>query len=214
MTLNLSTDYLIFDNAQAVTWTQASTGTEISVASALRREIKNTERQPSNGTYRHGDVWWEVPVTLLTTEPGPGDTLTDASSNEWTVLQVDVSTLASRYRCHCRNMRIAHNLRQLLQVWYGETCKDETGAAVRNWQPGERFYGRIQPAETTNTEEHGQRAQMTGYDVYCAEQLDMSREMLVETEDGTQYKVTSSRNAEQIGELMVLEVERTAWPSN
>jgi hypothetical protein len=83
---------------------------EVQIRHALARAIAQREASASDGRYTRSDVAWLLPVAELPDGPHPGDLICDACGRRWTILEVQLVALRTRWRCIARNLAIAHGL--------------------------------------------------------------------------------------------------------
>jgi hypothetical protein len=116
--------------------------------------------------------------------------------------------MRTRWRCTARDLAVAHGLDDTVTVLKAVYAKSTGGAAEPTWQvfrTGVR--ARIQPAATEATVEHQSRRTVKRHDIYVEEDLDLDRTHRIRAADGTVYGIITTRRAERIGELPVIEVE-------
>lgn len=209
MTLSLSADYLIFDGLEAVTLTDPANGDTLSVASALRREVKASEAGVSNGRYTQHDVKWEIPVTLATTAPRMGGSITDGDGTIWKILAVDKATLGTRYRCWCRQLQIPADLSQTVDIELGTPLPSTTGMYSFRWETVySSLAARIQPIEQTDTREGERRILEQSFRVYLGQDVIVdARHRVYEPLTGRRFRVLRVVNRESLTELPHLEVQ-------
>lgn len=124
VTVDLSTDYLAFDGMEAVTVTNpgvrsvdahgiaSETGTTSAVVTnALRRaRVDDPERAGRQRLSIYGgeisvkETFWELPVVELPFEPIEGCVIEQADGQKWEGLRVNLATLKTRWRVHCRQL--------------------------------------------------------------------------------------------------------------
>ncbi len=214
MTLDLAGDHDLFDGLRQVVWRQAGRGTEIVIPGAVRREIVRPTAGMTDGTYRFGDVTWSLPRSALAFQPGAGDTLQDVlDGRTWTVQRVAEATLATRWRCECRDLILAENLRETITIERAEMVRDTDGSVRKAWTVLDVMPARIQPGTQYVADEHGAYVMQAGQDVYLMRPVTMYRFMRVRSAAGEIYNVTGARNQGRIDELMILETEANPWPS-
>lgn len=87
--IDFSTDYLFWDNPEAVTVTTTVGGsaTSTSVERALQQDVSKTRGQFAGIQLTGDELGWLVPVTLMgSVEINIGDTLTQADSTVWRIV--------------------------------------------------------------------------------------------------------------------------------
>ena len=115
MTLDLSGDMSLADNAKTVTLTtkRAVGDTQIEVVGALKRSLTRPHETFAGLILQGDEVIWNLPNDQLDgAEIEPGDTITDdalsaidSQSVIWTVLSVSNLSLGTRWRALCRKQR-------------------------------------------------------------------------------------------------------------
>jgi hypothetical protein len=180
-----------------------------SVGGALRAAVSTAEARASDGKYTAGDVVWHLPAGEVSSPPVPGDVIVDAAGGRWTVLAVGEATAGSRWRCVSRNLAIVHGLDQHVDIEQAVYAKGEHGAEQAAWRPWRTgVAARIQPVQSTATDEHQRRVTTAAFVVYLAESLAVDHTHRIKSPDGTVYRVVGSRRAERIDALMEVDVVR------
>ena len=206
------------DGAEAVTLQRrgsapGSPGTD--VAHALRRAVTTREAAESNGYYTASDVTWHLPTEELGDAPELGDVITDGDGRHWTVLEVQLATLRTRWRCATRSLAIVYALDDTITVLKATYVKDDGGAAEPTWWPWKTgVRARIQPQAAKADSEHQARQTTARYRIFVEEDLAVDHTHRIEGPDGAIYKITGVTGAERIGELQTIEAEVTPWPSS
>jgi hypothetical protein len=179
------------------------------VPHALGRVMTTREAAESDGRYTAGDVVWHLPVAELDHAPRLGDVILDAAGRRFTVLEVQLVALRTRWRCIARRLAIVYALDDTVQILVASYAKSAAGAAeatFRTWKTGVR--ARIQPLDTSARTEHGARRSAARCRVLIEEDLALDHRHRIVAADGTAYAVVRSTAAERIGELCSVEVER------
>ena len=191
LTLDLSQDYLVWDNLEAITylvaWASANGAEEArAVTQAMRRAPTWKELAAANGAYTGQDLVWEIPAALLNLPqtpqnkrpgPKPGDQVKDANGDTWTVLEAALEAVGSVWRLITRNMVIAWQLRDVVDIEQSAITYDQDGAAVRIWPPTggsilfQNLAARVQPIEAVIAEARGMRGQEANYQIFVSQQL-------------------------------------------
>lgn len=104
--IDVSNDYQFFDNTEAVTLTlkRFAGDTTVSIASALRGRTSRDEPIRSGAALMRDSLSFFLPGDEVTSsnEVEPGDTVTDASANIFTIKsvgRVEMGGSMSGYRC-------------------------------------------------------------------------------------------------------------------
>jgi hypothetical protein len=177
--------------------------------SRARNRNDTWKRIASDGRYTAGDVVWHLPTEELNVAPQLGDVLVDDEGRRWTVLEVQLTTLRSRWRCLSRNLAIAYGLDDTVTILRATFSKGEGGAAEPTWRPWRTgLRARIQPAEAVITGEHQTRQVAARY-----RNVALDHTHCIRGPDGTIYKIKAVNAAERIGELQTIEAEVTPWPA-
>lgn len=224
VSLDLSADYTLFDGLETVVFRSDRKALEdyfVEVESCLRRQISTREQAASGGVYQAGDVRWHIPKTLLLDaaanglEPKPGDYLQESidedeeSFRNWTILAVEKATLDTRWGLVCRDLRIAFDLRELVEVWSPDNAQDQAVSRVPVFSP--RITGlaaRIQEVSADVVDERGKRGLRHRYEVFVERRITVSNEDQLRDASGNVYEVRGYRQPDRIDELQLIEVER------
>ena len=188
-------------------------GPATQIAHALRRSVTTREAAASNGRCTTSDVTWHLPVAELPEPPGLGDMLLDADGQRWTVLEVQCTTLGSRWRCVTRSLAVVHGLDDTITILRAIYAKGDAGAAQPTWlawKTGVR--ARIQPVQSQAGSKHDAPQVVTRFQIFVAEEVALDTTNRIEGPDGAIYKVLGTSKAERIGELQTIDVESTPWP--
>jgi hypothetical protein len=105
------------------------------VPHALRRAVTTREAAQSHGRYTASDVTWHLPTGELPESPRLGDVIADGEGRRWTVLEVQLATLGTRWRCTARDLAIVYALDDTVTVLKASYAKGEGGAAEATWRP-------------------------------------------------------------------------------
>lgn len=210
-TFDPSTDLAqVADGTQQVTLLRRGGGPqgEIEIAHALARAITQREAASSDGRYTRSDVAWHLPVAELIEGPHPGDLVCERAGRRWTILEVQLVALRTRWRCIARNLAIAHRLDQAVTVLEAVYRKQPCGTAEpvwRAWRTG--IPARIQPLRAEVVLGGQARRTVHRYQVYLADLVPLDQRHRILASDGTVYRVLSWSAAERIDQLPAAEVE-------
>jgi hypothetical protein len=186
------------------------------IAHALRRAITAGEaafvasgdvrkQVPSGGQQLADDLVWHLPVVELPEAPRLGDVILDSTGRRWTILAVKLATLAARWRCETRDIGIAVGLDDTISAQ--KNAGDASSPIWRTWRTGIR--ARIQPLQTTIDATAETPSTTTRCRIFVEENLELDHTCRIRGADGTVYTILSSTGADRIGELQVIEVERS-----
>ena len=186
------------------------------IAHALRRAVTAGEaamvasgdvrkQVPSGGQQLADDLVWHLPAAELPDAPQLGDVILDGDGRRWTILTVKVTTLGARWRCETRDVGIAVGLDDAISVQ--KNAGDSSSPVWRTWKTGVR--ARIQPLQTTIASTGETPSTTTRCRIFVEENIELDHTCRIRGADGTIYTILSSTGAERIGELQVIEVERS-----
>lgn len=209
-------DYLMWDNLEAGTWTEAKTTSPVTrnVARLKRRNPTYKEMAASNGVVTMSDIVILLPMQEIASgasDPKPRDTFT-LGSDSWTVLEAQLNTWRTWWRLVCRNFKIAENLCDTINVLSPAIGQDAAGAAVLGsfttvW---EEIPARIQRegsgVDGTTLDKRGSPEK---YTVYTASQIEAAPYLRIEEVggEGRILQVVRTVNPERITDLMSMECE-------
>lgn len=233
MQLDLSADYLVWDNVQSVTFSSSrDTGPVTSrVTTAKVRALNLHELTASQGVYQAGDVSVLIPAVLLTPVPKMADQVITDDGQVLTALAVDgwkrdQSGQPRTWKLVCRNLAIALQLNDLIDVQRAALTYDPAGSVVRHWPDGNapgvdaggstpypQISARVQLLTKEEADERGLRGLRENYSVIIDRQVlltgqDRLRWVPV-TGGGVVYlDILALRNPQRIDELPVIDAAR------
>ncbi len=196
-----------------LTWPDA---TVTSIERALRRtgftgEGRAVGRRVVEAGVIQGDVIWHLPASEVPCQPPLGSVITDSQDVAWTVLMVEHQAAGRRWRCHARNLTIAHGLDRLIQVQVMRSKKGPHGESKRDWQTSySRLAARIQPESVQPEVRNDALGAEVSHIVYLAEDLELGPRHRIVDLAGTSYVVLKTIRSERIGELMQVWVREQA----
>jgi hypothetical protein len=210
MTFDPSSDFAdVIDASESVTLNRRGStpgGAGETVDKALRRAVTVAEAAKSGGKYTASDVTWHISCAQLNARPRLGDVITDGDGGRWTVLDVRLVTMNSRWQCSTRNLAVVYALNDTLTVLKAVYSKGTAGAAEatwRAWRTGVR--ARIQPLETTVEVKGSARTVANRCTIFIEDDLSLDHTHRIKAADGTIYRITKLSGVEQIGELPAIE---------
>lgn len=223
MNLSMQDDYKCWDNVESVTYTHvARTGNaEDTIPVVKRRSVKVGERSPSGGVYVAGDVVFLVPAVLLPASvnpPKPADVVADEDGTRFTVLQVGQNkrsitrgqAACGTWRLEARDLVVAHELADRIDIQRAVVTLDPSGVAVRAWPPegGSTPYPslpcRVQLLTDEEAEERGIRGLGQKFKVVLSKQVELTKEDRIQWVEGNRTRVLrieSLHDPEQIADL-------------
>lgn len=221
----LSSDFQVYDGLEPVTVVSTRNDGSMldSYPSALRRALSTKEQAASGGAYQAGDVVWFVPATFV--QPGmrlkPADVVIDSDQNRYTVLDATEQKLRQSWRLISRNLAIAFQLGDYIDIQHAAISYDRAGIEVQVYPEdggGSVAYAnllcRVQEVTESETDERLIRGFAQDVVIYLSQQIqfmaDFNRYRVRHLKAGVTryYDIVGYRNAEQIGELPVLEARQ------
>jgi len=182
--LDLSNDYLCWDNVESVTLQSTRKGNmTCTLGIVLRGQLSNKEIAKSGGAYTGLDLTFLIPNAQLPagTVPKPADVITDGSNTAYTVLQVNGQCKDANgfqvWQTICRDPIIAYDLQDLVNIERATLSTDDTGAVVKTFPPvgGQTPYAnlpcRVQVLNEAITDQRLIHAVEGSYAVYVSMQL-------------------------------------------
>lgn len=218
MTLELATqiadDLLIVDGQETVTLLSPA-GAVVTVSEhALRRAITTREAETSQGQYRRGDVRWHLPASDLTSAPELGARMRDEAGIEWTVLEVEHATLATRWRLTTRRLALDDALDERVTIQTATTTLGLHGEPHWTWNDmATDMPARVQPRAEEARIEHWGRTWRATHVAYLATAIDLSVPTRLLRGDEV-FHVLRVRSAERIDALVEVDLIATPWPTD
>ncbi len=211
-TFDLSADLAqVTDGVQPVTLVRrgaAGAAAQVVIAHALARAIAQREAAASDGRYTRSDVAWHLPVAELPDAPHPGDLLCESSGRRWTILEVQLVAVRTRWRCIARNLAISHGLDQVVTVLEAVYRKQPCGAAEPVWQAYRTGVpARIQPLRAEVVLSGQARRTVRRFRIYLGDLVPLDQRHRILAPDGAVYRVLSWSAAERIDQLPTAEIE-------
>ena len=112
MSLDVSADYLLWDNTEAVTvnLVRNSGTTSVTVSAALAQEVTKRTATYGDVVLTGSELVWHVPHALLAPNGESrrievNDTIVTASGEVWVVLQSRWAAWRTRWECVCAHRR-------------------------------------------------------------------------------------------------------------
>lgn len=186
ITLDLSADHEIYDNHELIRYQSArrKLGDTFAVSGeemffkAKRRPLNNRELAASFGAYVAGDLVWLLwqKENLGDFAPAPWDRVLDGNDVEYTVLSSSLSKFRNTWRLTCRDLKIAHNLRDFVTFESAAVSDDAVASTLREWEPAKTLTDlacRVQPESQEIVEDAGVIGGERRYTIYLSRQLDL-----------------------------------------
>lgn len=202
---------------------RAATGQQTPVAVAKKRPLKARELAASGGVYTALDRLWLLPNALIPAgySPKPADVLTDSAGTRWTVLEAENTRNGSTWRLTCRDLVLALDLRDKIDVERAALSQDAAGAVVKLFPSGPAPNGgkllfaavpaRVQLLTDEIKDERGIRGFSGTHAIIVGQELtgvtNEDRVALTVAGKTTYYDIVGYHNATRIDELPILDVE-------
>jgi hypothetical protein len=154
-----------------------------------------------------------LPAAQLPGPPGLGDIIVSGDGEQWTVLEVQRTTLSTRWRCTTRSLSVVYALDDAIVILKATYSKGVGGAAEPTWLPwltGVR--ARIQPVASRIDNRHQSQQTVVRCSIFVAQNVAIDNTNRIQGPDGTIYKILGASGAEQIGQLQTIDAESTPWP--
>jgi len=202
----------VADGLTSVTVMRPGSSASTEVAHALCRAVRTRELEKSGGRYTAGDVTWHLPESELADAPRPGDVIVDQEGQRWTVLDLQHTALAGRWRCVARNLAVVHGLDDYVDIEKATYAKGDGGADVPTWHTWKTgLRAKIQPARLQMRDEHERRVGAAEFTIFLAEDVAVDHTHRIKGPDGTIYRVAGYRKADRIDALLELDVVRASY---
>jgi hypothetical protein len=220
---NPSLDFsLIADNLETVTLLRRgrTPGAEGSViVHALRRAVRSgefaarnlDESRPyinSDGQCVATDSDWHLPVAELEFPPGIGDVIIDGDKRRWTILEMELVMLQTRWKCFTRELAIAYGLEDTVTILKAEYASGGGNAepSWRIWRTGIR--ARIQPVAVKVVVIDSVRSSKETVRIFLEEDVELDHNHRIRGANGSLYEITSITGIARLGELQTVEAVR------
>ena len=215
----------VVDGLQSVTLRRRGSSTETVVTHALRRAVNtreasvrnlyNTWKEPaSDGRHTASDVTWHLASEQLSDAPRLGDLIIDGNGQRWTILDVQLATLQTRWQCIARNLAVVYGLDDTVTILEATYAKGDGGAAEPTWQPWKTgIRARVQPAEVEVGTEHQARRTTRRVQIFVEEDVALDHTHRIQGPDGTVYKIHGSTGTQRIDQIQTIDAEATPWPA-
>lgn len=208
-TLNVSTDYQVFDGLETVLYGRGDLSAIGTWTNVLRRELTTREVEASNGVYRAGDLRLTVPNAVLGVDGPPqiGDRIafTTELSTVYLIVTVDRLTMGSRFRCVVRRPELGTIFDRTVNVLIDRgNAQDEMGAPVPQCDPVyQGVRASIHPVDVTERDSQSRR--MLPQEVRIVLETayyDLGPQHWIE-DGNTMYRIVAVEDRETVGALPV-----------
>ena len=200
----------LWHNREAVTLTYVRTaGNTTDSVQALKRMVGSEDLMSfgSRKVYRQVTSF-HVAVADVSTPPLIADTVTDASFGTWNIVEVDYSTLGTRYALRARRWVLGDTV----SIHRSQVRQSGDGSEVVTWPAGsvvQNVEAGIQPDGSFTDDDLGRRIFNTKYRVILGASYGFSTGDKITDEDGNTYMVLSWELDERVDDLQVVICDRT-----
>lgn len=222
MTVNFdpSDDFAdVVDGTETVTLKRRGSGNQTVVTRALRRVVDTREARVRNryntwksvaseGRHTASDAAWHLPSEQLGDAPRLGDLIIDGAGVRWTILDVQLTTLRTRWQCISRNLAVAYGLDDTITILRASYAKGAGGAAEASWRPWKTgVRARVQPAEADVGTAHQARRTTRRFQIFVEEDVTLDHTHRIQGPDGTIYKIKGSNGTQRIDQVQTIDAE-------
>jgi hypothetical protein len=216
--MDTSSDYLAWDNTEAVTYTvYGQTVSNIgytqpySIAVAKRRSISNNDiPSQKTGIFTADDLVWLIPSAEIDTEvrPNINDYITDSDDRVWTVLSTQLNNLKSTWRLVTRDLILAEKLSDVLSLYRPSNTVDAAGSRVTSYTLiTDNIPARVQEIGSEVADNFGKKAIKKRYDIYLGIRIYWQATDQLRNEDGDVFQIVSGMAPDIIDLLQVVSAE-------
>jgi hypothetical protein len=198
----------VADALEPVKLNRADGSGSTELTGALRRAMTTREAAASDGKYTTSDVHWHLAADLPA-PPRLGDQIIDAGGEAWTILEAQLVTCGSRWKCATRNLALAGGLNTYITILREVATKGPNGAVEPTFVPyASAVQARIQELSASRGEQHGRQSGTVKAKVYMAQQILVDNGNRIQAADGTLYEVTGYERPDSIASLFVINAIR------
>lgn len=204
VTFAFEDDYLTWDATETVSHVSERDSGDLTQnnVTALRLPVTSREAAQSEGRYTTRDLVWLVPGQLLTRTPKESDRIVDDDSVPWVVIDYSHSPLDNTYRLTCKNLRIAADLNDLVDLYRPAFTADAAGSLVPSYAVvTSDLVCRIQELTGQVVEERGKFTTERRYVIYFEDRITVQAEDQIR-DGSTIYQVVDYADPDSINGLM------------
>lgn len=207
---DLQSDFAqVTDALEAVTLRRVDGSGATQIASALQRAVTTREAAASDGKYTTSDVNWHLPAWDLPAPPRLGDQIVDSAAEAWTILETQLATCGSRWKCTARNLALAGGLNTHITILREVATKGPSGAVEPTFVPyASVVRARIQENSAVRGEQHGRQSGIVKAQIYLAEQILVDNGNRIQAADGRVFEIAGYERADSIGSLFTINAIR------
>lgn len=212
VTLDLSDDYLIWDNRETITYTVEKRAGDVAhtIDDCKRRALTYRELAFSGGAYTSGDRAWLIPTVKLPAGVTPkiADRVTDGGGTAWTVLDAALNTFQSWWRLTTRNIVLAADLRELVTLSSPSAVQDAAGGRTPVYASAvSNLPAKILEGEVTAEASLGKRQAVRRFTAWVGQRVYPAADWRLTDAAGVVYQITGWRAADRFDVLQELDLE-------
>lgn len=160
--------------------TRTAGNVDVSLGNAIPYPVTIREQAASGGRYQAGDVTWSLRTAELgTVQPKPADLIIDEAGARWTILEATPAAFASFVRAVCRNLAIAYDLRDAIDIYRPDPTQEDDAAGNREPSFLPLSLGaicRVQETARRTVDTLGKLSAEVDYVVYLEQQIALTHE--------------------------------------
>jgi hypothetical protein len=198
-----------------VEYTSAKAGGDVTftLQNAGRHTLTIEEAEASNGVYQAGDEVFTVDTDEFTTNavvPKPADKVL-LNGDKYTVLRVEGSPFLEFKKLVTRNLVLAFDLRDLINVEVDEGGQSDTGAEAHDWRVKYKAVkAKVQKVDEDEQDFRGKSSTVRRYTIPVETELDVNNSTgdfgRVEWQ-GKRMTIVAYRQSERVDVLPLIECE-------
>jgi hypothetical protein len=209
VTFDPSDDLSCCDGLESVTLRQLSGAAGGVVIGALRRQMRTSEAEASDGRYQATDLVWHLPADQLSVPPAVGSVISDALGVRYVVLEAQRATLGTRWQCRARNLAIVSGLDQPVTLQQATWTKSPSGSQVAVWHNVQiNLAARIQPQQADISIEYDRRLTRVTHKIFVADDIVVDHTCRIVSGDDV-YRVLGYERPEQLDGLFTILAAQT-----
>ena len=195
------------DQLEPVTLRRRGSTQALVIETAFRQQSVMKEMQPSGGAVLQTDATWQLQLPAEETPPQIGDTVIDQQKNRWTILKTEEFPLLGRWKCVCRELRIAHGCVDRVDIERAVWDDLGNGPEIVDWKYiCMALPVKIQLDEMISDTSTNPPTQQMLFEIILGESIPLEPDDRFIAENGTSYRLLSLQQADRIDTLPVASV--------
>jgi head-tail adaptor len=208
--LEIADDFAtIIDGAEPMTLKRRDSAATIAISKARRFSSHLSDAGAAGGHVAQTDVDWQFPWDDAHQPPRLGDALFDAAGNCFTILSVEDLAAKTRIRCSSRNLHLAYQLNNRVELQQAVWEDAGGGPEIVGWKTiRSALPARIQPERLAVDNESSPATATATYRIILGEQIELNADSRFVDPQGNVYQLMEYTQAERIAALPVATVVR------